>query len=588
MFAFRRILVLLVLQAVTFVLPVVHADAYIEVSLDREIVGAVVEELSGEERVEMVRNLTALARNFDEVPMTARAKALGLALHLDDRAKAPVVANGMLRRGTNPPPLADVGEKAAVISALVARGTALAESENDPTLQFAHALFDVVIAASPANDEAIFQSKILHTMLEEGPAWEGLEDVSNKSPVPDDQEPAIVPPPAIPGEPVPPTSNTQGTGSEMPTEEGLPSDAPPKGGELLATTRVLTNSVNEETQMVGTECFVHSSTNLGFEFEESVGESLRNRLEVIRDFMESLHGEKAFEAQGFVVSFEEQRAKSGQAATVCCALLVDASIRGVMLAEDIAIAGDMNPTGEIQPISGVAARLQAAARSGTEIVSVPWDNRMDVSDLVLVSGVSLITKLQVFGARDYSEVWDIAQADRNKALKGAIDAYASLIQRAGVQAGNPAAFRGEEAQAILAEVVELAPNHLSARLLFSASNGRLPTTLSPRGTFDQLEILANRFFSGTKSRGGRNFSKEVNGALTELQKVSLIADPRAKNYVNSLLSLGQLQRRLLGRADMDRSQLATLLDDVAATAEKCRSLRKRLASDLELDEETVE
>ena len=68
----------------------------------------------------------------------------------------------------------------------------------------------------------------------------------------------------------------------------------------------------------------------------------------------------------------------GDSASISVAIAVISALTGIPIRQDVAITGSLSIRGEVLPVGGVSAKIEAAAKAGIETVIIPYKNKDDV------------------------------------------------------------------------------------------------------------------------------------------------------------------------------------------------------------------
>lgn len=209
------------------------------------------------------------------------------------------------------------------------------------------------------------------------------------------------------------------------------------------------------------------------------------------------------------------------------------TIEGFAIDPSAAMTGDISANGKVRAIGGVSAKLKGAIADKCTLVAMPMDNYDQLVDAVVYNGPGIVENVQVIGISDLADAVATVRTDRDAKLREAIDLFTSLQHDA---RDNPDYFRNKSAQVTLARILELAPNHLSAKILLTLAQDHLPATLSVAASdyytavavHEMMGILAER----ANSSASRNVpSSALRQGLASLQKLRPLANPAARPLI---------------------------------------------------------
>lgn len=268
------------------------------------------------------------------------------------------------------------------------------------------------------------------------------------------------------------------------------------------------------------------------------------------------------------LSFEDKYTpKDGGSIGAAIGTLILSSIENFQVDPQLAMTGDVSADGKIRKIGGVAAKLRGAADAGCTIVALPMENTEQLLDAMIFNGPGLITDVQVIGITDLDNAASVARTDRDEKLARAISIFDQV--QASVK-DSPRYLQTAAGQARLQEVLELAPQHLSARLLLGALHNaqrrHLTATASIYYTLlaahDALPSLVDQARAGTRTA---LVPAAVQSGLAGLRKVRPLADPKIQPFVDAWTEFIQAWSQAesgMGTYEMAESKRQALLNEM--------------------------
>ncbi len=196
------------------------------------------------------------------------------------------------------------------------------------------------------------------------------------------------------------------------------------------------------------------------------------------------------------------------------------------------------------------------------MATIPEANAGAFADVGLLYGHAAWWKIQVFSTATVQQAQAVARKDRAPPLAQAIALFSDLAAR--LDKAEAAAVRDPKTKATLTRVLQLAPNHLSARAVLNLCEGTAPRYLSIGATEYKLSILFNPY--ATLLKGGRPLDRSaVTAELTNKTRRRIAAlRPIADRSLLSLL--GSIQG------------VAEVLDEYARGGTEWETVRARAAA----------
>jgi len=228
------------------------------------------------------------------------------------------------------------------------------------------------------------------------------------------------------------------------------------------------------------------TTDVGSQMETSFEEGLRYVRKQPRDW------EDQFSIR---LSFEDKfTAKDGGSAGTGFTVAMLAATQNIELDSEVAITGDLTIDGTVQPVGAITEKLHGAIDGKCHITLIPERNSRDAEDMALLDGPSPFWQTQVFSIGTVEQALGLARKDRAENLKKAIAKFSALRARLPAVV-TPNYLQSPIVQKELQEIVELAPNHLSASILLRDSQNELPHELSLNKSVEKIITTSYLFVS---------------------------------------------------------------------------------------------
>ena len=274
-------------------------------------------------------------------------------------------------------------------------------------------------------------------------------------------------------------------------------------------------------------------------------------------------------------SFEDKYDQhDGGSIGAACGTLLLSAIENFDIDPHIAMTGDISADGKVRPIGGISAKLRGARDAGCSLAAIPSDNVEQLIDAFIYGGNSVVTDVQVLGISDLDEAASVARSDRSAILSRALAQFAE-IQKSSKD--SPDYLNSFECRNKLKDIVDVAPNHLSARILLNRlqhqQRRRLSATASEYYTFAAVQEMLPTLASHE-------------GAQVQSPDVSNVAIEAGLKSLRHLRPMADLSVQPLIDAWMDFSialeNQNKWTPDVAAKAQAVRDALARLNADQDL------
>ncbi len=248
-----------------------------------------------------------------------------------------------------------------------------------------------------------------------------------------------------------------------------------------------------------------------------------------------------------------------EAATLAGSLLLDSMIRDWDVEPNFAALGSIQPDGTLTKIGSIPDRLYAAARSRVGRIVVPAQNETQVADFLLSQGIAAFVGTQIFTAATFNDAGPLAVSQLSPETKEMIELFGA-VQRTLMAAGANSVplLRNERVQATLQQVLEKAPNHLSAKVLYDWGTGKR-AVMSLDGSVDFIDRGAADLIRAMRAQTGealRTPKQAISDNVARLRFARERLDAGARPYAEALLKLGEVMQRAAGGSSRAPSRLS--------------------------------
>ena len=284
--------------------------------------------------------------------------------------------------------------------------------------------------------------------------------------------------------------------------------------------------------------------------------------------------------KNIMISFDEREAmKDGNSAGVAFTLLLYSLYEGIKIDPSVAVTGVILPDCGVKAVGGVASKVRGAWQKGLKLAVIPEENKEAVKDLTLIYELSILWNIQIFTANKFTEVLPVATIEKNSKVKQAIEKFNKLTLI--LNKGNKAIVANKvKIVKELDEVLELAPNHESARVLKLMLTGKRPQTLTLNGSIDFLFMMIERTLSISPSKAYETDEKLLQHnrrfLTSVMKKISPETKPFARQIMIYLDSLTKFRRLLVMNIHKDKKQIGTALNMMNSESKAMDLTRERL------------
>lgn len=245
----------------------------------------------------------------------------------------------------------------------------------------------------------------------------------------------------------------------------------------------------------------------------------------------------------------------GGSAGTCFAVMLLSELEGFEIDPKVAVTGDITVDWKVRKIGGLPAKVRGAAADKCLYTGVPLENRDQICDMVLFYGDATLRDIQVFSLATLQDAVALMRKDRAPQLAEALREFTELKPK--LQGGR-GTFSIPANQKVLENIVALAPNCESAKMMLEMAKGSFPRSLTPMFAFDQLFMAIGPYHDIILRNVPINRqtvtlaqTTAARKALTQLAPITpvelqpLLTDARAIVDVSENIALGQTKPELL-------------------------------------------
>ncbi|MGE9266862.1 MAG: S16 family serine protease [Verrucomicrobiales bacterium] len=317
-------------------------------------------------------------------------------------------------------------------------------------------------------------------------------------------------------------------------------------------------------------------------FNQNVGELMEMATDEVLKFIHVRYPDKLPADKRIELAFSDKYSpKDGPSAAVVSALLCDSVLSGRKIDPGFAATGDMTATGEVRPVGGVPSKISGAVKKNCTIIGVPEANANSITDSYLLDGIKALYAIQIFTLKDFDQARDLSGLERSPELAQALTEFAAVQE---VLARSEKYVFNAKVLEKLRNVVKLAPNHHSARLLYLHGTRQAPRILSLAGSIrgiDQASIELLQMINDGSYKNTSGNQDVLFKLSSRLNQLGPSLDKKTKPYARSLLALAeeidkvreksiitmQIRREFEAKANRVDTERASLLNDKAVREE---------------------
>ncbi len=308
-------------------------------------------------------------------------------------------------------------------------------------------------------------------------------------------------------------------------------------------------------------------------FNQRIGDMMEDGLATAVKLVEKEHGDLP---KGLLIelSFEEQYIpKDGPSAGVACYLLLKSLLSDIEYDPGFAVTGAISPEGIVGSVGGIDGKIRGAVKRDCMIIAIPVKNSNVVSDLLILEGPRSLAQIQIFSIKTQQEALALAKApsERSDEIQQAIAEF-EKVQQAILPSSGSGALRNPKVLQSLRKVLELAPNHLSARYLAFAGMGKTPRELSLSGSLTAIDRAAAPLLKGLEQGRfeetdafSKNFYLE---SMYALQRQRSQLDPRTRDCADEIITFSKYVNNWVNDRPKTRKKQIELINQIESAGSR--------------------
>jgi hypothetical protein len=214
--------------------------------------------------------------------------------------------------------------------------------------------------------------------------------------------------------------------------------------------------------------------------------------------------------------------------------LILSSIQGFEIDPDSAITGDISANGKIRAIGGVLAKIRGATAAKCKVIAIPVENFDQLVDAMVYGGTETVVDVQVIGIQNLDDAVAVMRKDRDHKLAEAIANFDGVRD---AMNKSPEYIHSVTARQKLEQILQLVPQHLSAKLLLLVAHDQAPKTLSATASLYYTSVAVRTMMpildERDKLTAPTKPSNAVIEGIAELKKLQPLADESVRPLIDA-------------------------------------------------------
>ena len=282
--------------------------------------------------------------------------------------------------------------------------------------------------------------------------------------------------------------------------------------------------------------------------------------------------------------------QAGGSAGGAFSVLLLSLLEGFQIDPGFAMTGDVTVDGKIRKVGAVAEKIRGAILEKCTAVAIPWANREDVADLTILYSPSMLWSIQILSINTLDDAAAVARLDKAPNMSSALMSF-NQIQRTLGPNGSVSWLQNQNICTALQQVLQQAPNHLSAEFMLKAASNQLSSTLSLSASLEEIwaasAAMKNFLFNDKTpdAKQGETYkvtklpAETVKVALDRLSWLESRLHPKTRDFrnaMNEFIVMLDTMRRQGSSSSATYSQWLAKRDKVLGEITKLGTDRKTL------------
>lgn len=253
-------------------------------------------------------------------------------------------------------------------------------------------------------------------------------------------------------------------------------------------------------------------------------------------------------------------------AALACTVLLHSLVTGKELNPKIILCGGVGKDATITPAHALGLRLRTLPDTGSVIIGVAMESEADARDLALMGEPETLLRCEIIGLGNLTDALGLAAKEPADHFAKAHELFESVR----IACGNtPLAtfLKNPKVQQRLTEILQIAPQHLSARLLLQTALGKLPGRMTYLTSQQALLSATQPFVKALRSHDNPAIRKTATAGGNALSLMQTRIHPSVERY---LLATRIFMRSVNNLLELDPSPQFNVMRQKAQT--ECNKL----------------